>query len=119
MSERDEIYLKHILENIDKVELSVEKVSKPEFEEESDLIDSAIRRVEVIGEAVKNLSSELRKKYPQIEWKKIAGTRDKLIHAYFKVDINLLWQIIEDDLIKLKKDIQEILKKMKRGKNAA
>ena len=80
-----------------------------------DLIQSAIiRKIEIIGEAVKNLPKEIIVKYPDIEWNKIAGTRDKLIHNYFGVDLDLIWKSVKTDIPKLKKQIIEIKKEMKK-----
>jgi uncharacterized protein with HEPN domain len=69
------------------------------------LIDATVRRIEIIGEAVKNISEEYKNKHPKINWKQIAGTRDVLIHAYFRVDMELIWDIIQSDLKKLKTEI--------------
>ena len=57
-----------------------------------------IRNIEVIGEAVKLLSDDLKKKHPDIAWKEIAGTRDKLIHDYFGVNIDIVWNIVREDI---------------------
>jgi len=64
-----------------------------------------------MGEASKNIPEPFRKKYPKIPWKKISGTRDILIHAYFGVDSDLMWKIIKNDLSVLKKQIEKILEK--------
>ncbi|MBU4503019.1 MAG: DUF86 domain-containing protein [Nanoarchaeota archaeon] len=79
MKRNDDIYLKHVLEHVNKIEKALENLSKKEFESDSDAQDSTIRRIEVIGEAVKNISEKLKKTYPKVEWKNIAGTRDVLI----------------------------------------
>ena len=110
---QDYIYLEHILENIKKIEDSVKGVSKLKFDKDSLLIDGTLRRLEIVGEAVKNISEEIRNKYPNIEWRKIAGMRDILIHSYFKVDLDLVWGILNDNIPKLKKFILEILKDLK------
>jgi len=106
----DIIYLKHILEEIAKVGSSLNKISKTNFKNNVDLQDANIRRLEVIGEATKNISLKLKNSYPDVEWKLIAGTRDILIHAYFSVDLDLVWGIIKNDLPKFKKMIEKILK---------
>lgn len=75
--------------------------------------DASLRRIEIIGEATKNISTELRNKYREIEWRKIASTRDVVIHAYFSIDWDLVWEIIEKDLPILKSRISLILKELK------
>jgi len=72
----NEIYLKHILAAIFDIESSTRKLSKNKFKENKDIKDATVRRIEVIGEAVKNLSKDFKDKYPEVEWKKIAGARD-------------------------------------------
>jgi len=109
---KDIIYLKHILESINIIENSLKNLTKEQFKSKINVQDSAVRRLEIIGEAVKNLSNETRNKYTQMEWKKIAGMRDVLIHAYFSVDYDLVWNIIKDDLPKLKKNIDRMLKEL-------
>lgn len=66
--------------------------------------------MEVIGEAVKNIPDNIRNEYPNIAWKQISGMRDKLIHHYFGVDLDIVWDTIKKDLPELEKQIQEILK---------
>lgn len=106
----DEIYLKHVLDSIKKIEEFTKNLSKKDFLASIEKQDSVTRRIEIIGEAVKNISSKLRVSHPEIEWKKITGTRDILIHAYFSVDEQLLWDIVENKLPILKKQIEHILK---------
>ena len=76
------------------------------------IIDSVIRRIEIIGETIKNIPNEFKEKYKQIPWREIIGMRDILIHQYFGVDLNLTWQVIDVDLPKLKKQITEIKKEI-------
>lgn len=112
--EKDSIYLKHILDAMADIEKSVKGMSKKDFEEDKDVKDASLRRIEIIGEATKNISNELKKKHNEIEWRKIAGTRDVVIHAYFSIDWNLVWEIIEKDLPILKSKILLILKELKK-----
>jgi len=109
MIKNEKIFLRHILESIENVENFTKDVSKTEFLSSVLVQDGVIRRLEIIGEAVKNLPLEVKEQYPDIEWKKIAGLRDVLIHAYFDVDIDLTWEIIKRDLPDLKKKIKKIL----------
>ena len=73
------------------------------------LIKALERSIEIIGEASKKIDDEFKKRYPHIEWKKMAGTRDHLIHHYFGVDYDILWDIIENKIPELHHSIKEIL----------
>ncbi len=102
-------YLKHIMDAINDIEISVKNLSKEEFKKAKDTRDATVRRIEIIGEAAKNVSKELKRNHPEIEWSKVAGARDVMIHAYFKVDWDIIWDIIKKDIPDLKKKIESIL----------
>lgn len=106
------VFLLDILECIEKIEEYTKNVSKDEFLDETWIQDAVLRRVEVIGEAVKNIPLRLRKKYPDVPWKKVAGMRDKLIHAYFGVSLERVWSVVKDDLPELKMNVELILEEM-------
>jgi uncharacterized protein with HEPN domain len=106
----DAVYLRHILDAIQKIESYV-SVGQETFMSTSHWQDAVIRQLEIIGEATKRLSPELRSRYPQIPWKRIAGMRDVLIHDYLGVDISLVWQITQTYLPELKFKIDAILSK--------
>jgi len=106
----DEKYLLHILQAISLLEDFLKDVSKAEFMANPEKQFAVVRGLEIIGEAVKNISSSTKKKNPDLSWKDIAGTRDVLIHAYFSVDYDLVWIIVKDDVPKLKRKVEEILK---------
>lgn len=115
MIKNPKIFLEHILESIALIEEYSKGFSEKEFLSSVKLQDLIARRLEIIGEAVKNLPSELKQKYPQIEWKKIAGMRDYLIHSYFGIDLKLTWKVVEKDIPRLKKEIEKIYKELQNG----
>ena len=108
---KDVTYLRHILDAIKDIEESTNNILKKDFKKDKDIREANIRRIEVIGEAVKNISVKIRKKHPNVEWKDIAGMRDKLMHHYFGVNLETVWKTIKEDLPILKKQIKEILEK--------
>lgn len=103
------VFLEHILESIEEIERNIHKMSESKFYESTTIQDAVIRRLEIIGEAVRNVPDSFRERYPDIPWRKIAGLRDVLIHEYFGVDMKLVWQIANKDIPKLKKQISELL----------
>ena len=109
------IYLNHILDCITKILVYTDGINEDDFLNNSLIQDGVIRNLEIIGEATKQLDHEFRLKYPQIEWKKIAGMRDKLIHDYIGVDLWAVWGVIEKIIPKFHGQIQEIIKKEKGG----
>jgi uncharacterized protein with HEPN domain len=82
-----------------------------EFIENQMLIDAVVRNLEIIGEATKNLPDDIRQKYPQVEWRKIAGLRDIVIHGYFGIDYEILWDIIQNKIPDLVVKIQEVIER--------
>ena len=84
------------------------------FMAESQWQDATIRQLEVIGEATKQLTEELRSKHSQTPWRRIAGMRDVLIHDYMGVDLNAVWGVTQKDLPKLKEDVEAILQDSER-----
>ena len=106
------IFLQHILENILKIEVGIGDMSEVEFSQNVDMQDATLRRLEVIGEAVRNIPDSFRATHPQIPWKKIAGLRDMLIHEYFGVDMGLVWKVVDKDIPKLKKQVTNLLKEI-------
>ena len=105
------VFVNHINDAISDIEEFIKNCEQEDFFK-SKLIQSAvIRQIEIIGEATKNIPSDFKEKYPYVEWKDMAGMRDKLIHNYFGVSAKIVWKVIKNDLPKLKADIQKILQK--------
>ncbi|MEM1557478.1 MAG: DUF86 domain-containing protein [Thermoproteota archaeon] len=108
MKKDPRIFIEHVLESINAIEKYIEGLSKEEFLASMEKQDAVIRRLEVIGEAVKHIPNEIREKYPDIPWKRIAGMRDVLIHEYFGVDLELTWKVAKDEITDLKKKILKV-----------
>ncbi len=105
----DAAALTDILEAINRIQRYVGDSTLVEFLENIETQDAVVRNFEVIGEAVKNLSDALREKYADVEWTKIAGMRDRLIHHYFSVDWDVLWDALRENLPQLKAQVERIL----------
>ena len=105
----DLIFIKHIIESIRYIEIFSKGLSKKEFKENKLKQNAIIRELEIMGEAVKNLSKEFRDKHNHIEWGLIAGLRDRLIHHYFGVELDRIWIVLEKDLPKIKEEIKKFL----------
>ncbi len=102
------VYLDDIRESIAKIEEYTDNVTENDFFENTQLQDSVVRRLEIIGEAVKNIPQEFKDKYPNIPWRDIAGTRNILIHEYFGVNIERVWLVVKNDLPDLKIKIEKV-----------
>lgn len=106
-------YLKHILDAISKIEEYVKGTKREKFLEDSRTQDAVVRELEVIGEATKRLSKEIRQQYPGIPWVEVAGTRDRLIHAYFDVDLAEVWETVKRDIPRLKNTVEKAIAGLK------
>lgn len=110
MSRSVELYVNDILEFMDRAEEYLEGLNMEELLQDKKTCDAVIRCIEVIGEAAKNIPDNVRKKYPQIPWRDMAGMRDKVIHAYFSVDVETVWLVVKEDIPRLKPMIRKVLK---------
>jgi uncharacterized protein with HEPN domain len=104
----DELYLRHILDSLNRIE-TYTAVGRDEFMSQSHWQDAVIRQLEVIGEATKRLSAELRDTHQEVPWRRIAGLRDVLIHNYMQVDLAAVWQVTQHDVPALKARVTAIL----------
>ncbi len=112
MKKDERVYLDDIMESIALLEQYAKGIREYEFFENHGLQDSVIRRLEIIGEAAKRLSSDFKMKHSTIPWREIAGTRDKIVHEYSGVDLSRIWKTVKDDIPALKKELKKILEKM-------
>ena len=110
MKRNPDTFIEHILECLERIEEYTDGVTKHDFFDSVQLQDAVIRRIEIIGEAVKNLPMETKDKYSDIPWKEIAGMRDVLIHGYFGVDLELTWNVVEKEVQELKDSMRRVKK---------
>jgi uncharacterized protein with HEPN domain len=110
MSPSTREYLQHILDETAYIMSNTEGLGKTSFLEDETLKRAYTRSIEVIGEAVKQLPHELRQKYSVIEWRAMAGMRDRLIHSYFGVDYDIVWDVVINKIPTLDAEIKRILK---------
>ncbi len=109
MSKDPKILFEHILESIEWIEKDINSMEEDEFFKNVPIQDAVIRRFEIIGEAVRNLPQEIKNENPQAPWLNIADMGNKLIHEYFEVDLELVWEVIKKDLPSFKKQIKGLL----------
>jgi uncharacterized protein with HEPN domain len=107
VNERDRLFLAHILEAIADIESFV-AAGREGFMADRKTQSAVVRQLEIIGEAVKNLSTALTLRESSVPWRQIAGARDRLIHGYFKVDLDAVWAMVERDLPTLRQNVQRI-----------
>jgi len=105
---KDNAYLKDILDAISDIEAFIASINEAEFYKNKEKKYAVVRAIEIIGEAAKNLSKELRAKYKEIPWKEIVGMRDKLIHGYFGIKWELIWETIKNKIPELKNQLLKI-----------
>ena len=109
MSTSSSDYLRHILDETNYLITTSQGLNKKDFINDQTLKRAWVRSLEIIGEAVKQLPPNFRTDYPEIEWRKIAGMRDKLIHNYFGVDYDIVWDAVINEIPHLEQKIMQIL----------
>ena len=113
MKKEDLIFVEHIIESVGAIEQFTSGITKSDFLRCLKTQDAVVRRLEIIGEATKNISTSFQKKYSDIPWQKMARMRDRLIHHYFGVDLKVVWSVVKKELPSLKKRILHILSREK------
>jgi uncharacterized protein with HEPN domain len=108
MIKDDLAYIEHILDCIRKINEFSNGLTFKEFKTNEMVQDAIIRNIEIIGEASKKISKDIKQTYYKVPWKEIAGMRDKLIHDYLGVDVSVVWKTIKEDIPALERFIREI-----------
>jgi len=108
---RVRLLIEDIWESLEKVQRYISGLTRKSFSADEKTIDAVVRNLEIIGEAANRLPGEFRSQHPTIEWRKIVGLRNRIVHDYFGVDLEIVWQILKDDV----PDLRESVKKIREG----
>jgi len=107
-------YIEDIIGATDKAMDFVKNISYEKFTRDDKTVFAVVRALEIIGEAVKNIPDDIRKNYPEIPWKDMAGMRNKVIHEYFGVKLNIVWRAVKEEIPPLKPIFEKILRDLEK-----
>ena len=105
----DIVRLRHMLDAAQKISEFTKKCDRKDFDKDEKLTLAVVRLLEILGEAAKKVSEQCQQQHPEIPWRQISGTRDRLIHGYFDIDVNIVWKIVSDDVPSLVKQLKQAL----------
>lgn len=108
-----EDYFDDILNSIDDIKSFIKGMEFNDFQKDKKTINAVVRSMEIMGEAAKKIPKTIRDKYPAVPWKKMAGMRDKMIHEYSGIDLEIIWKVATEDISKLKPLIKDAAKSLK------
>jgi uncharacterized protein with HEPN domain len=109
MTRNDTVFLHHILDAINQIETYTADLAYLEFCQDRLTQDGVIRQLEIIGEACRNLSDEIRLQHPDLPWSQIIGLTNRLSHAYFDINLGIIWDIVQADIPHLKAEVSRLL----------
>ncbi|MTW87784.1 DUF86 domain-containing protein [Virgibacillus dakarensis] len=112
MQREPRVFLEDILSAAVKVEKFTRGVSYDDFLDNDLVFDAVIKNILVIGEATKNIPVEIRKMNPQVEWRKMAGMRDMMIHGYFSINYRIVWDVVQNKIPTLRQQVEQLLKEI-------
>ncbi len=115
MSRDPRVYLEDVLESIRRINAYVTGLDEERLAADQLRLDAVVRNLEVIGEAVKRLPEEITQQQSHVEWRKIGGLRDILIHHYFGIDVGIIWDVVQNKLPDLERQIRTILDSLDDG----
>jgi len=106
------LFVKDILDAIDKIDEFIGDMEYEEFIKDDKTSTAVVKKIEIIGEAIKNIPREIKTKYKTIPWRDIVGMRNKITHAYFGIDYEIVWKVVKEKLPTLKTQVTQVLKEM-------
>ena len=119
MKRRDDaVYLQYMIDAIDRVAFYVSGRSRTDLDPDLLLQDGIVRQIQILGEACRSVSPELRNRYPEIPWREITATRNRMVHDYFDLDLTTIWDIVASELPVLRPQLAAILASLEPGPHA-
>ncbi len=110
MSKRDaRLLLQDMLESLEKIERYTAGLTFERFAQDDRTVDAVVRNLEVIGEAARQIPSEVRERYPEVPWRRVIGLRNVVVHEYFAVDVEIVWTVVRQSLPELKEALRRMI----------